>query len=269
MQFQQSLHTRRHENGRISTIRFHSLKYLEGNCMRNLSPADERRPQGLRAHIHTFTMRAFSDSSAKKFAQHTPISSISGTKLAQHTPSTTTPGRKLSRHTPVSSISGTKLTQQPLSHRMRETKLALHTPSHRMCGTKLALHTPSHRMCGTKLALHTPSHRMRGTKLALHTPSHRMRGTKLALLAQNGPMWRVLTAHGELSTAVTTNKPRRANFFTLAPTPGRAGEFLLRAQPPLRLGILPLTSRPPSWRRPSSARKINRQPPTSAPTIRR
>ena len=209
--------------------------------MRNVSPADERRPQGLRAHIHTFTMRAFSDSSAKKSAQHTPISSISGTKLAQHTPTNTTPD--------------TKLTQQPLSHRMRE--------------TKLALHTPSHRMCGTKLALHTPSHRMRGTKLALHTPSHRMRGTKLALLAQNGPMWRVLTAHGELSTAVTTNKPRRANFFTLAPTPGRAGEFLLRAQPPLRLGILPLTSTPPSWRRPSSAGKINIQPPPSASTIRR
>ena len=213
MQFQQSLHTRRHENGRISTIRFHNLKYLEGNCMRNVSPGDERQPQGLRAHIHTFTMRAFSDSSAKKFAQHTPISSISGTKLALHTPSTTTPGRKLSRHTPVSSISG--------------------------------------------------------TKLALHTPSHRMRGTKLALLAQNGPILRVLPAHGELSTAVTTNKPRRANFFTLTPTPGRAGEFLLRAQPPLRLGILPLTSTPPSWRRPSSAGKINIQPPTSAPTIRR
>ena len=194
--------------------------------MRNVSPGDERQPQGLRAHIHTFTMRAFSDSSAKKFAQHTPISSISGTKLAQHTPTNTTPD--------------TKLAQQPLSHRMCGTKLAQQLLSHRMCGTKLALHTPSHRMCGTKLAL----------------------------LAQNGPILRVLPAHGELSTAVTTNKPRRANFFTLTPTPGRAGEFLLRAQPPLRLGILPLTSTPPSWRRPSSAGKINIQPPTSAPTIR-
>ena len=223
--------------------------------MRNLSPGDERQPQGLRAHIHTFTMRAFSDSSAKKFAQHGASSGSSAKKLAQHTPTNTRPDTKLALHTPTNATPGTKLAQQPLSHRM--------------CGTKLALHTPSHRMCGTKLALHTPSHRMRGTKLALHTPSHRMRGTKLALLTRNGPMWRVLTAHGELSTAVTTNKPRRANFFTLAPTPGRAGEFLLRAQPPLRLGILPLTSTPPSWRRPSSARKINRQPPTSAPTIRR
>ena len=94
--------------------------------MRNLSPGDERQPQGLRAHIHTFTMRAFSDSSAKKSAQHTPISSISGTKLAQHTPTNTTPD--------------TKLAQQPLSHRMCGTKLAQQLLSHRMCGTKLAQH---------------------------------------------------------------------------------------------------------------------------------
>lgn len=104
MQFQQSLHTRRHENGRISTIRFHNLKYLEGNCMRNVSPGDERQPQGLRAHIHTFTMRAFSDSSAKKFAQHTPISSISGTKLALHTPSHRMCGTKLAQHAAKSPI---------------------------------------------------------------------------------------------------------------------------------------------------------------------
>ena len=32
--------------------------------MRNFSPADERRPQGLRTHIHTFTVNAFSDSPA-------------------------------------------------------------------------------------------------------------------------------------------------------------------------------------------------------------
>ena len=73
MQFQQSLHTHWAQNGRISTIRFHNLKYLEGNCMRNVSPADERRPQGLRAHIHTLTMKAFSDSSAKKVRPLRPI----------------------------------------------------------------------------------------------------------------------------------------------------------------------------------------------------
>ena len=227
MQFPQNPHPHWAQNGRISTILFHNLKYLEGNCMRNVSPADERRPQGLRAHIHTLTMKAFSDSSAKRFAQHGASSGSSAKKLAQHTPTNTRPDTKLALHTPTNATPGTKLAQQPLSH----------------------------RMCGTKLAL--------------HTPVNSISGTKLALLTRNGPMWRVLPAHGELSTAVTTNKPRRANFFTLAPTPGRAGEFLLRAQPPLRLGILPLTSTPPSWRRPSSARKINRQPPTSAPTIRR
>ena len=104
MQFEQNPHPHWAQNGRISTIRFHNLKYLEGNCMRNVSPADERRPQGLRAHIHTLTMRAFSDSSAKKFAQHTPISSISGTKLAQHTPSHRMCGTKLAQHAAKSPI---------------------------------------------------------------------------------------------------------------------------------------------------------------------
>ena len=67
-----------------------------------------------------------------------------------------------------------------------------------------------------------------GIKLALHTPSHRMCGTKLALLAQNGPIWRVLPTQGELSTAVPTNKPSRANFFTLNPPPDPAGRTFSR-----------------------------------------
>ena len=69
---------------------------------------------------------------------------------------------------------------------------------------------PGH--CGTKLAQHESHNPTSGTKLTQHTHSHRMCETKLALLAQNGPFWRVLPMHGELSTAVTTNKPRRANF---------------------------------------------------------
>ena len=67
-----------------------------------------------------------------------------------------------------------------------------------------------------------------GIKLALHTPSHRMCGTKLALLAQNGPIWRVLPTQGELSAAVPTNKPSRANFFTLNPPPDPAGRTFSR-----------------------------------------
>ena len=91
MQFQQSLHTHWAQNGRISTTQFHNLKYLEGNCMRNLSPADERRPQGLRAHIHTFTMRAFSDSSAKKFAHCGPSRSSSAKNSPGTPPSAASP----------------------------------------------------------------------------------------------------------------------------------------------------------------------------------
>ena len=68
-------------------------------------------------------------------------------------------------------------------------------------------------------------------KLALQESHSPTCGTKLALLAQNGPIWRVLPAHGELSTAVATNKPRRANFFTLAPTPGRAGRAFSHQHP--------------------------------------
>ena len=38
--------------------------------MRNFSPADERWPQGLPTRLRTLTVRAFSGSSAKNFAQH-------------------------------------------------------------------------------------------------------------------------------------------------------------------------------------------------------
>ena len=64
MQFPQSLRPERRQNSRISTICCDTLKCLEGNCMRNFSPADERSPQGLRTHIHTFTVNAFGDSPA-------------------------------------------------------------------------------------------------------------------------------------------------------------------------------------------------------------
>ena len=75
MQFPKSLRPERGQNGRISTIEVHHLKYLEGNCMRNFSPTDERRPQGLRTHIHTLTVRAFSGCSAKN-SPSTPENSI-------------------------------------------------------------------------------------------------------------------------------------------------------------------------------------------------
>lgn len=49
-------------------------------------------------------------------------------------------------------------------------------------------------------------------KLALQESHSPTCGTKLALLAQNGPIWQVLPEQGELYTAVTSNKPSRANF---------------------------------------------------------
>lgn len=96
MQFPQSLLTRRYENGGISTVRVQNLKYLEGNCMRNLSPADERWPQGLRTHIHTLTVSALNSTSTAKLSLHAflaispvqnspnspPLNSTSETKFA-------------------------------------------------------------------------------------------------------------------------------------------------------------------------------------------
>ena len=52
--------------------------------MRNLSPAYERQPQGLRTRIDTFTMRACSGSSAKILAHRGPSRSSS----AKNSPST-------------------------------------------------------------------------------------------------------------------------------------------------------------------------------------
>ena len=52
--------------------------------MRNFSPAGERRPQGLRTHIDTFPMRAFSGSSTKNFARHGAFSGSSTKNFARH-----------------------------------------------------------------------------------------------------------------------------------------------------------------------------------------
>ena len=51
--------------------------------MRNLSPGDDEQQRRLLTHIDTFTMRTFSDSSAKKFAQRSPSRSTSAKKFAQ------------------------------------------------------------------------------------------------------------------------------------------------------------------------------------------
>ena len=52
--------------------------------MRNFSPPDERRSQGLRTHRQTLIMSSLSCISGTKLSQHTPTSSPTGTKLTQH-----------------------------------------------------------------------------------------------------------------------------------------------------------------------------------------
>lgn len=116
MQFPQSLLTRRYENGGISTVRVHNLKYLEGNCMRNLSPADERWPQGLRTHIDTFTMRTCSGSSAKILAHHGPSRSSSAKNSPRTPPSTASPVQNSPRTPPPTPHPVQKLSPHSRKH---------------------------------------------------------------------------------------------------------------------------------------------------------
>ena len=88
MQFPQSLRPERRQNSRISTICCDTLKCLEGNCMRNFFPADERSPQGLRTHIHTFTVNAFGDSPAALPRKNSPSTARSATAPRKTSPST-------------------------------------------------------------------------------------------------------------------------------------------------------------------------------------
>ena len=66
--------------------------------MRIFSPAHERRPQGLRTHIDTFPMMAFSGSSAKNFAQHGPFRSSSAKNFAQHGPFRSSSAKNFAQH---------------------------------------------------------------------------------------------------------------------------------------------------------------------------
>lgn len=103
MQFPQSLPPERRQNGRISTIQVHHSKCLEGNCMRNFSPADERRPQGLPTRLRTLTVRAFSGCSAK----NSPSTGLSVAHPRKNSPSIGLPvalPRKNSPATPKNSI---------------------------------------------------------------------------------------------------------------------------------------------------------------------
>ena len=84
MQFPESAHTRRPINRRISTIRVQILKYTQGNCMRNCSPPDERRPQGPQTHRQTLIMSSLSSVSGTKLSLLSRSVGPTGTKLSQH-----------------------------------------------------------------------------------------------------------------------------------------------------------------------------------------
>ena len=88
MQFPQGLRPERRQNGRISMIEVHHLKCLEGNCMRNFSPADERWPQGLPTRIRTLTVRAFSGSPAALPRKNSPSTGLSVAHPRKNSPST-------------------------------------------------------------------------------------------------------------------------------------------------------------------------------------
>ena len=208
--------------------------------MRNVSPADERQPQGLRAHIHTFTMRAFSDSSAKRFAHCGPSRSSS----AKNSPSTPPPPPHPIQNFPSTPPSAASPVQN-----------SPNSPFPTACAGQNSPCTPPLTACAVQNSPSTPPPTPHPVENSPSTPP------SAASPVQNSPGTRKDTRFGRFSVC-------RAILFTVADQTGRAGEFLLRAQPPLRLGILPLTSRPPSWRRPSSEGKINKQPPHSASTIR-
>ena len=109
---------------------------------------------------------------------------------------------------------------------------------------KLAQHTPTSTTPDTKLAQPTPVSSISGTKLAQHTPTNTTPGTKLARYSRKHPIWALFRVQGEYIHACGSNRPSRAILFTVADRTVRAGEFLLRAQPPLRLSTRPPASVP-------------------------
>ena len=141
--------------------------------MRNFSPPDERRSQGLRTYRQTLIMSS--------------LSCISGTKLSQHTPTSSPTGTKLSPHTHTSSPTGTKLSQHAQN-----------------CPFQPVL--PQQGELCTAATTKKPS---RENFVPHPAPPP---GTKLSQHAQNCPFQPVLPEQGELCTARTTTPPSRENF---------------------------------------------------------
>ena len=195
MQFPQSLRPERRQNGRISTIEVHHSKYLEGNCMRNFSPADERRPQGLRTHIHTLTVRAFSGCSAtlprksspstglsvalpRKSSPGTPENSIfrpfwaCRANFFAHTPIPGRAGRTFSR---IARDEGATLKPPTPLHATLRAPLKPPTPLHTTLRAPLKPPTPLHTTLRAPLKPPTPLQGRNGPKMAFHRSQRRWR----------------------------------------------------------------------------------------------
>ena len=253
MQFPEGSHTRRLTNRRISTTRVQILKYTQGNCMRNCSPPDERRPQGPQTHRQTLIMSSLSSVSGTKLSQHTHTSSPTGTKLSPHAQkgpfqpvlheqgelcparTTTTPSREnFVPLAPPRPPAG-----RTLSRTQRQTRYkTLQTRPHQQPNRYKTLPTHPKRPISASFARagrtlsrshhHDPQQgelcpapsTKPGTKLSQHTHTSSTTGTKLSQHAQKGPFQPVLPEQGELCTARTTTPPSRENFVPhLAPNP--------------------------------------------------
>ena len=167
MQFPQGLRPERRQNGRISMIEVHHLKCLEGNCMRNFSPADERWPQGLPTRLRTLTVRAFSGCSValpRKNSPSTPENSIFRPFWAcranffalTHTPGRA--GRQISR---TARDDGATLKPATPLHATLRSPSKPPTPLHATLRAPLKPPTPLQGRNGPKMAFHRSQRRWR------------------------------------------------------------------------------------------------------------
>ena len=182
MQFPQSLPPERRQNSRISTIQVHHSKCLEGNCMRNFSPADERRPQGLPTRLRTLTVRAFSGCSAKN-SPSTPENSIFHpfwACRANFFALTPIPGRAGRTFSRIARDDGATLKPATPLHATPRAPLKPPTPLHATLRAPLKPPTPLHATPRAPLKPPTPLQATLRAPLKPTTPLQGRNGTKMA-----------------------------------------------------------------------------------------
>lgn len=195
MQFPQSLPPERRQNSRISTIEVHHSKYLEGNCMRDFSPTDERRPQGLRTHIHTLTVRAFSGCSAVLPRKNSPSIGLPVALPRKNSPATPKnsifhpfwacranffaltpiPGRAGRTFSRIARDDGATLKPATPLHATPRAPLKPPTPLHATLRAPLKPATPLRATLRAPLKPTTPLQGRNGPKMAFHRSQRRWR----------------------------------------------------------------------------------------------